>query len=126
LALGADVPTSPTLTVYQDLDEHDGTYMTLGFGHTFEDVWKPADDVSISVDLGATVAWGSRKHNEFYYGPGGGWTDATVTVGLPIAIGEHLTVTPYASHMWILDDGIRSALGRGDAFWAGLSVTVSF
>ena len=126
LSVGVDVPTSPTLTVYQDLDEHDGQYITLGFGHTFEDVWKPSDDVSISVDLGATFAWGSRKHNAFYYGPGSGWADATVGLGTPIAIGDHLTVTPYVSYMWILDDDITGALGRDDAFWAGLSVTVSF
>ena len=126
LAIGADVLTSPTLTVYQDLDEHDGQYITLGFGHTFEDVWKPTEGVSMSVDLGATCAWGSRKHNEFYYGPGSGWADTTVILGTPFAIGDHLTITPYVSYMWIVDDDITGALGRDDAFWAGLSVTVSF
>jgi len=79
----ADVPASPTLTVYQDLDEHDGQYLTISVGHTFDDVWKPAADVTMSVDLAASLAWGSRKHNHFYYGPGSGWTDATVSLGLP-------------------------------------------
>jgi len=126
LALGADVPTSPTLTVYRDLDEHDGTYITLGFGHTFGDVWTPSPEMAMSVDLAAQFAWGSRKHNAFYYGSGTGWADASVTVALPFAVGNHVTITPYASQVWILDDGMRSALARGDAFWAGLSVTVGF
>jgi len=126
LALAADVPTSPTLTVYQDLDEHDGQYIALGFGHTFEDVWKPSPEVAMSVDLSAQFAWGSRKHNAFYYGSGSGWADTTVGVAFPFAVGDHLTVTPYANYMWILDDGVTSALGRDDAFWAGLSFTVGF
>jgi hypothetical protein len=126
LALAVDVPASPTLTVYQDLDEHDGQYITLGFGHTFEDVWKPSPEVAMSVDLSAQFAWGSRKHNAFYYGSGSGWADTTVGVALPFAVGENVTVTPYVNYMWILDDGVTSALGRDDAFWAGLSFTVSF
>ncbi len=126
LALGLDVPTAPTLTVYQDLDEHDGTYLTLGFGHTSPDVWTPSADVAMSVDLSAQFAWGSGRHNAFYYGAGRGWADATVGVGLPFAIGENVTVTPYVNYMWILDDGITGGLGRDDAFWAGLSVTLGF
>jgi len=126
LAIGLDVPTSPTLTVYQDLDEHDGQYITLGFSHTFEDVWKPCEDVGVSVEAWTQFAWGSRKHNGFYYGSGSGWADATVGVSVPISIGDHLTITPYANYMWILDDSITGALGRDDAFWAGLSATISF
>ena len=126
LALDADVPASPTLTVYQDLDEHDGQYMTLGFSHTFEDVWIASPDVAMSVELSAQFAWGSRRHNAFYYGAGSGWADTVVGVALPLAIGENVTLTPYANYMWILDDGITGALGRDGAFWAGLSVTVGF
>ena len=126
LALAADMPTSPTLTVYQDLDEHDGQYITLGFGHTFEEVWTPSPEVAMSVELSAQFAWGSRKHNTFYYGAGSGWADTVVGVALPFAIGENMTVTPYVNYMWILDDSVTSALGRDDAFWAGLSVTVGF
>ena len=126
LSLAADVPTSPTLTVYQDLDEHDGQYITLGFGHTFEEVWTPSPEVAMSVDLSAQFAWGSRKHNTFYYGSGTGWADTTVGLALPFAVGENVTVTPFVNYMWILDDGISGSLGRDDAFWAGLSFTVSF
>ncbi|MFO8014516.1 MAG: hypothetical protein R6X20_14555 [Phycisphaerae bacterium] len=126
LSLAADVPTAPTLTVYQDLDEHDGQYITLGFGHTFKDVWTPSPEVAMSVDLSAQFAWGSRKHNAFYYGSGSGWADTTVGLALPFAVGENVTVTPCVNYMWILDDGVSGALGRDDAFWAGLSVTVGF
>jgi uncharacterized protein (TIGR02001 family) len=126
-AVGLDVPTSPTLAVYQDVDEADGTYITLSFRHTFEDVWKPSESVAVSVDVGASVAWGSGKHNAFYYGStGSGWADATVSLGLPIAIGEHVTVTPAVNYSWILDDGISSSLGADDHFWAGVTLTFAF
>jgi len=126
-AVGLDVPSSPTLTVYQDLDEHDGTYMVLSFGHTFEDVWKPSSAVRMGVDVGMSFGYGTRKHNLFYYGAdASGWADATVTLGLPFAIGEHVTVTPAVHHSWILSDGLSDALGEDSAFWAGVSVAVTF
>jgi hypothetical protein len=126
VGIGLKVPASPKLTVYQDLDEHDGTYLALAFGHTFEDVWKPTKDIRMGVDLGVTFAWGSRKHNQFYYGAGAGWADTTVHLGLPLKIGEHVTITPAVNYMWLLDDGITESLGDGNAFWAGVTFRYSF
>ncbi len=125
-AIGLDVLTSPTLTVYTDVDETDGVYMLLSFGHSFEDCWQPCEGVSMGIDLAAGFAWGSRKHNQFYYGTGSGWADATVSLGLPFAIGDHVTVTPSANVSWILDDDISSALGEDSLFWAGITFAVSF
>ena len=126
VGIGLNVLTSPKLTVYQDLDEHEGTYLALSFGHTFEDVWKPRNDIRMSVDLGVTLAWGSDKHNRFYYGAGAGWADTTVHLGLPVKIGDHVTITPAVNYMWLLDDGITKSLGDDDAFWAGVTFGVSF
>lgn len=125
--VGLDVLTVPTLTVYQDLDEHDGTYVVLAFSHSFADVWQPAENVSMSVDLATSFAWGSEKHNEFYYAPGvgSGFADGTVSVGLPFQIGEKVTLTPAASYAWFFDDDL-GAVGNRDAFWAGLTLGVSF
>lgn len=125
--VGLDVLTAPTLTVYQDLDEHDGTYVVLAFSHSFADVWQPAENVSMSVDLATSFAWGSEKHNEFYYAPGvgSGFADGTVSVGLPFQIGEKVTLTPAASYAWFFDDDL-GAVGNRDAFWAGLTLGVSF
>jgi hypothetical protein len=126
-AVGLDIPTAPKLTVYQDLDEHDGTYMVLSFGHTFEDVWKPSESVRMGVDLSTRFAYGTRKHNLFYYGSdASGWADARVSLGLPFAIGDHVTVTPAIHHLWILSDGLSRALGEDSVFWAGVSVAVAF
>ena len=125
-AVGLDVPLAPTVTLYQDVDEHDGQYVVLSVGHTFEDVWKPCQGVALSVDLGASAAWGSRKHNRFYYGAGSGWADATASLGLPIKIGDHLTVTPAAHYSYILDPDVAEALGDRDVFWGGLALSVSF
>jgi hypothetical protein len=124
--VGLNVPLSPTVTLYQDLDEHDGQYVTLSIGHTFEDVWKPREDVALSVNLGATAAWGSPKHNRFYYGAGGGWADATVSLGLPVRVGDHLTVTPAVHHSWIINHRIAAAVGDRDALWGGLALSVAF
>jgi len=127
LGVGLDVLAQPTLTVYQDVHEHDGTYLALAFGHTFADVWKPVEGVSVSVEVSTSFGWATRRHNAFYYGYGGSaWTDAKVGLALPIAVGDHVTVTPSANCSWILDDRITKSLGDDTVFWAGLSVTFSF
>jgi len=35
---GLDVPASPSVTVYHDVDEANGTYISFGIGHSFEKV----------------------------------------------------------------------------------------
>jgi len=124
---GLDILTCPTLTVYQDVDTTRGTYMLLSFSHTFEDVWKPIENVAMSVSLGTTFGWGSAQHNEFYYGVNeGGWADATISLGLPFAIGEHITITPAIHWSALMDDDLSAAVASSDNFWAGLSMTFSF
>lgn len=127
LAAGLDVPLAPTVTVYQDVDEADGTYATLSLGHTLEDVWKPAEGISMSVDLSASVGFGSSDHNGFYYGTGdAGFTDATLSAGLPFKLGERLTLTPSINYSALLDSDLRSGMARDDNLWAGISLGLSF
>jgi hypothetical protein len=64
--LSLDLPLSPGLTVYHDVDEADGAYIALSAGHALEDIWKPAEDVSVSVALDASVAYGTSSYNDFY------------------------------------------------------------
>ena len=126
-AVGLDVPLSPTLTVYQDVDLVNGTYANLSIGHTFEDVWQLAEDIAMSVDLSGAVGYGSGTHNAFYYGSAAsGFTDLLLALGLPVQIGEHWTVTPAVNYSILLDGRIRDAVPNDANMWAGLSFTFTF
>ena len=126
-AVGLDTLLSPTLTVYGDVDEADGAYASLSVGHTFEDVWKPSDAVSLGVESSASVGYATSNFNSFYFGvDSSGFVDGALSVGCPLSLGEHWTVTPSLKYSFLIDDDLKSGVGNDDNLWAGLSLTFSF
>ncbi len=118
---------SPTLTVYRDVDESEGTYVSLGVSHSFEDVWQPAENVSMGVDLSASVGYGSANNNSYYFGVShSSINDALVTVGLPIQMGDHWMLTPSLNCSTLLGGDIRRASAHDDNIWGGLTLSCSF
>jgi hypothetical protein len=126
VGLGLDVPLSPTLTLYADVDEADGFYGTFAIGHTFENVVVLNEQVAMSVDLSASVAAADSDYNAFYFGVAdAALVDAVVSLGLPVTLGDHVTVTPAVNYSNILDDKLAAA-GLESNWWTGVSVTIGF
>ncbi|MBN2581969.1 MAG: MipA/OmpV family protein [Planctomycetes bacterium] len=124
--LNLDVPLSPSVTAYFDVDEAEGVYLTTDIGHSFE-LPQLAEYMTWSIDLSLGFGWGSGDYNNFYFGvDGSGWTDFHTSVGLPIGIGEHVTITPAISYYAVLDDALRAVVADDDNVVYGLSVTFSF
>ena len=124
---GLDVPLSPSLTVYQDVEEVGGAYVPLSLSHTFRDVWQPAREVRVSVGLQAAAAYGSSEYNEYYFGvPQSAIDNALFGASLPLAFGDRLKVTPSANYSTLLDRDIRRAARRDDSLWFGLGLTWKF
>jgi hypothetical protein len=122
-----DVLLAPSVTLYQDIDEADGTYVNFALGHTFEDVWQPSETVSMSVDLSGSVGLGSANFNSFYYGVDQtAFTDVLVSLGLPLEIGERWTVTPSLNYSSLLDDDIRGGMSNDGNLWFGTSLAFTF
>ncbi len=126
-AASLDVMLSPTLTLYADIDEADGMYATFGVGHSFRGLWQPLKDVSLGLDVGASVGLGSSNYNDFYFGVDEtALTDALVSVGWPLQIGERWTLTPSVCFSQLLDGDIRDALSNDSNMWGGISLAFSF
>jgi hypothetical protein len=124
--LTLDVPLSPSLTAFFDIDETDGVYLLAEIGHSFE-LPKLAENITASLDLKAGLGWGSAKNNTFYYGTAhSGPTDYYISLGLPVAVGDHVTITPNVRYTSILDDTARTAIQKDDNVVYGVSVTFSF
>ena len=127
VSVGLDVPLSPTVTLYQDVDEADGLYVNASVGHTFEDVFHLSETIAMSIDLAASLGWGSSKHNDFYYGSDdSGLADAVISAGFPVDLGRGWTLTPSVNYSWLLDNGIRDAMDDDDNFWSAISLRLSF
>ena len=120
-----DVPLAPTLTVYRDVDEIDGTYGMVAVGHSFELAEKVS--LSLSASLGAADA----DYNAGYFGvDDAALNDLTVGAALPFAVLENLTVKPAISYVYLPDSDVRDAAeevyGEDDAVVGSLTASYAF
>ena len=120
-----DMPLAPTLTVYRDVDEIDGTYAVLGAGHAFE----LTDKISLaaSASLGAADA----DYNAGYFGvDDAALNDLVVGLALPVAVWENLTVKPAVSCVYLPDSDVRAAAetvyGEKEAVVGSLTASCAF
>jgi len=126
-SVGYDCPLEPTVTVYQDIDEVHGTYVTLAVGHTFEEVCKPTAGTSMDIAISTSVGWGSSDHNQGYYATGdSGLADLTTSVGFPVDLGKGWSLTPALNHSTFLNKSIRNNQSPNSNVWYGLSLVYSF
>jgi hypothetical protein len=129
LGLNFDLPANPTITGYHDLDEAEGTYITLSVGHTIEQAFELGPDVPVAVDLGATLGWASASYNDYYWGTEQSKiNDLVLSVSFPFEVAG-LTVTPNLNYVTLLSDDIRDTDAYGtdsDFFFVGIGLTKTF
>jgi hypothetical protein len=126
--LGFDVLSNPTITVYHDVDEADGTYINLGFSHSFDEIGK-IGDTPVGMELGAGIGWGSSKYDRYYWGMGGSkMQDLSFSVAFPVEV-VGWTVTPSLNYVTLLSSAIRDTDAYrtdSDYFFAGVSISKGF
>jgi hypothetical protein len=118
-----DVPASPAITFYHDVDEVDGTYAALSVGHSFEN----PGELPFGVDLGANLGWGSSSYNKSYWGVNDAeLNDLTLTLGLPFEVGP-VSVTPTVAYVAVLGSDVSDAAGSDDSLvYAGVALAYEF
>ena len=128
--LSLDVPASPSVTVYHDIDEAEGTYVSLGVGHTVEKAFELSPGVPVALDLGAKLGWGSASYNKYYWGPDSSkLNDLVLSLGLPFEL-SGFTVKPSVNYVTLVSDAIRRSDTYGrhsdDMWYAGISLAKEF
>ena len=66
--LNFDMPLNPSITVYHDVDEAEGSYVSLAFGHSIEKIAELGQDIPVGMEIGASLGWGSGSYNKYYWG----------------------------------------------------------
>ena len=125
---GLDVPASPSVTVYHDVDEVDGTYVSFGIGHSFENLFEIDSGVGVGLDLGASIGWGSASYNKFYWGPNKSeLNDLVLSAALPFEVAG-FTITPKANYITLMGEDIRepNTYGQNDMWVAGVGISKEF
>jgi hypothetical protein len=127
--LTLDTIASPSVTIYHDVDEADGTYISLGVAHTLENAIEIAPDTPVSIDLGATLGWGSAAYNKFYWGlDDSKLNDLVLSASFPLQVAGW-TVAPRIDYITLVSDNIRrtDAYGKdSDFFVVGAGISKRF
>ena len=129
LGFSFDIPADPSITCYHDLDEVDGTYISLNIGHTVEHVLELSPDIPIAMEMSATLGWGSASYDKYYWGANQSKiNDLVLSVSFPFDI-EGLAITPSINYVTLLSDDIRETDVYGtasDFFFVGIGITKKF
>lgn len=121
-----DFVVSPSLTIYHDIEEANGNYVSLGLSYSIALPVK-SKDYGASIDLGASLAYGDSDYNVFYFGVDkSAWTDWSISLAVPITVGKYVTVTPAVTHTALIDSELQDTTENDSNTYFGISVTVSF
>lgn len=124
---GFDLPLSPSVTVYHDIDLIDGTYVSVGAGHSFGEIVN-VSGLSVGMDAGITYGWGDSDYNKGYWSVADGKSnDLVLSLAFPMELADGWSFTASINYAMLLDDTIRSTAGvDNDHFFTGMSLAKSF
>jgi len=112
--VSVDMLLSPSLSVYHDFDEGDGTYYEVAASHTI-----PIDGISpldnLALNLSGTVGY---NDGQWDYYPS--FSSATLGASLTVPLGENVTFEPGIFYSLALDNQYD------DEFFGGFSVALQF
>jgi hypothetical protein len=128
---GFDLPLSPSVTVYHDVDDVKGTYISTGVGHSVEKIGELGADTPIGLDFGASLGWGSASYNKAYWGSTintGKMNDLTLSLSFPFEIGGW-SLSPSLNYVNLVNGQVRETdtySKKSDYFFAGIGASKGF
>jgi len=126
--LSLDIPASPTVTWYRDVNAVDGSYLQIAAGHTFETIAGPDSGCRVGLSLGGSLAVAGPGYNRGYFGVDRtGLNDLTIGIGVPLSL-RQWSITPSLNLATMLSGEIGDAgfEGKRTNVWFGLEFSKSF
>jgi hypothetical protein len=127
--LNFDVPLSPSITLYHDIDEINGTYASFAVSHSFDKIAELGPDSPVGMEIAAALGWGSSGYNEGYWGlDESELNDLTISLYFPVDI-DGWTLVPSLNYITLLSDDIRSTDAYdtdSDYFLVSIGLSKSF
>jgi hypothetical protein len=131
LGFGFDLPLSPSVTVYWDVDDIKGTYASFGLGHSIENIAELTPDMPVGMDIGLSLGWGSASYNRAYWGApvsSAKLNDLALSVSFPVEI-RGWSVAPSLNYVTLVNGKVRDSdafRSESDYFFAGIGVSKGF
>lgn len=124
-----DAPLNPSVTVYHDIDEIDGTYISFGLSHSIDRIIELTPNMPVGLEIGASLGIGSSDYNKGYWGVSGiRANDLAFSIAFPMEIAGW-TFAPSINYVTLVSDGLRKSdayAKSSDYFFTGLSLSKSF
>ena len=124
-----EMPFSPSVSVYHDIDVVDGTYVSLGGSYSIEKLFELSESIPVGMDLGASIGWCDSDYNNVYWRISDGKVnDLTLSLSFPMQFGNW-TFAPSFNYVTLLSDDVRqsdSFRTESDYFFTGLSLSTEF
>lgn len=122
---GYEILLSPSLSIYYDVDEAGGIYGVFSLSYTFPlgELWKR----DMSLDLSGSQGYASSGWNEFYYGVNSSsLVDLAFTAEVPVELDESLTIDPFITYSYVVDNELQRAVSNDQAFIYGVNFSFSW
>ncbi len=117
--VSADVFANPSLAVFSDVDEIQGSYFLLSLSHSFA---LAGLEPFSGADLGLSCGYGSASYLRGYFGlDKAAPVDLLLTLGIPLDFGG-IALTPSLAYSYLLDAEIRELAETSGYFVAALSL----
>lgn len=120
------VPVIPSVTIYGDVDEVNGTY-------TLFDVVVPYEvSEYLSVEGGISAGYGNTSYNDYYFGGNkdASWNDYNFYGNASYVIQEGLTLSANVTYTMLEGGSIRNAANSlyesKQKFWGGVNIAYDF
>jgi hypothetical protein len=127
--LNLDVPLSPSITFYRDVDQADGLYISAAIEHSIEKLFELGSDMSVGLDLGASFGWADSSYNTYYWGVDKNKAnDLAFSVSLPFAIAG-FSITPSLHYVMLVDNDIKDTdmySTNDNELFVGIGLSKSF
>ena len=124
-----NLPLNPSITVYHDIDEAEGSYVSLAVSQSFERICELSPDVPVGLDIGASLGWASGSYNKYYWGTDQSkLQDLAFSMAFPMKL-SGWTIAPSFNYITLVSDDIRNTDVYGtdsDFFFTGIRLSKSF
>ncbi|GBE40223.1 bacterial protein of unknown function [bacterium BMS3Bbin09] len=124
LSAAYDMFLSPTLTVYYDFDEGDGTFIEASIGHNV------AVGSDMTLSLGASASY--NADSSYSIGAYNGFHSANVSAALSIPVNKEISITPMIAYSTGLSSDAKAAIktlntdADSDFVYGGVNLALSF
>jgi hypothetical protein len=124
----SELPLAPSVTFYRGVDEVKGTYYQFSLGHTIEKICQWKDQGYCDLELGASAGYGNSMYNKGNFDDvsDGKLNDLTLSVALPVYMGNGWIIKPSINYSTMLAGTIRDATDNSDNLWCGVGLSVDF